>query len=203
MAISNWTSLGQALPAWLDCATADISSVLADIIDNGEKRIFREIRTPDMETALSVTIASGTASLPSNFIELKYAYVNTNPTQKVQMVPIEYIYDKYPSRVSEGVPVVMARDGSSFAFGPYPDSDYVINGKYYSTPSSIGTGTNNALLPKYPDLYLYACLLETEPILGRDPRMPLWESKYRMVKDSINAEADRSRLGGSLSIRNG
>jgi hypothetical protein len=39
--------------------------------------------------------------------------------------------------------------------------------------------------------------------LGRDPRMQIWESKYRLVKDLVNGEADRSRLGGNLSIRLG
>ena len=203
MAIRDWTALTQALPAWLDCATADISSVLSEIVDNAEKRIFRELRTPDMEQALSVNISAGAATIPTDLIELKYAYVDSNPTQYLQMVPTSYIYDRYPTRASEGKPVVMARDGASWLFGPYPSSDYVLRGTYYKTPSSIGSGTNNALLPKHPDLYLYACLVETEPLLGRDPRLPIWESKYRMVKDLVNVEGERSRLGGNLSIRNG
>lgn len=203
MAINNWTALTQALPAWLDCATSDISSVLAELVDNAEKRIFRELRTPDMEQALSVNISSGLATIPSDFIELKYAYIDGNPTQYVQSVPTSYIYDRYPSRGSEGKPVVMARDGSSWIFGPSPDSDYVIKGTYYRTPSSIGSATNNSLLTKYGDLYLYATLLETEPLFGRDPRMAIWEGKYRMVKELINGEADRSRLGGNLTIRTG
>jgi hypothetical protein len=203
MAITDYNSLTAALPAWLDCATADISAVISDLVTNAEKRIFREIRTPDMESALSVNITAGIATIPTDLIELRYAYVDTNPVRYVQMVPSSFIYDKYPSRVSEGVPQVMARDGASFIFGPYPDSNYTIKGTYYKTPTAIGASTNNALLPKMPDLYLYACLLETEPLLGRDPRMQIWESKYRLVKDLVNGEADRSRLGGNLSIRLG
>lgn len=203
MAISDWTSLTQALPAWLDCATADISSVLSDIVDNAEKRIFRELRTPDQEVALSVNISSGTATLPSNFLELKYAYVDSNPVQYLQMAPLSYIYEKYPTRSADGKPVVMARDGASLVFGPYPDSDYVIRGSYYAALSTIGSGTNSTLLTKYPDAYLFASLLETEPILGRNDKMAIWEGKYRMVKDQINAEADRSRFGGNLSRRPG
>jgi hypothetical protein len=203
MAITDYNSLTAALPAWLDCATADISAVVSDLVTNAEKRIFREIRTPDMDSALSVNISAGIATIPTDLIELRYAYVDSNPVQYVQMVPPAQIYDNYPNRVSDGIPQVMARDGANWIFGPYPGADYVLRGTYVKTPTAIGASTNNALLPKFPDLYLYACLLETEPLLGRDPRMQIWESKYRLVKDLVNGEADRSRFSGNLSIRLG
>jgi hypothetical protein len=203
MAITNYTSLAAALPQWLDCATADISSVVSDIITNGEKRIFREVRTPEMEASLSSAISSGTISVPSDYVELKYAYIDTNPVQYVQLVPVSYIYERYPTRSADGVPVVMARDGSNFIFGPYPDSNYTVKGTYYKRLAAIGDTTTPALISSNPDLYLYAALLETEPLLGRDQRLQLWEAKYRMVKEMINGEADRSRFGGNLSIRPG
>jgi hypothetical protein len=203
MAITNYTSLAAALPQWLDCATADISSVVSDIITNGEKRIFREVRTPEMEASLSSAISSGTISVPSDYVELKYAYIDTNPVQYVQLVPVSYIYERYPTRSADGVPVVMARDGSNFIFGPYPDSNYTVKGTYYKRLAAIDATTTPALISSNPDLYLYAALLETEPLLGRDQRLQLWEAKYRMVKEMINGEADRSRFGGNLSIRPG
>jgi hypothetical protein len=203
MAVNDWTAITQGLPAWLDCATADLTSTLSDIVDNAERRIFRELRVPDMETALSVNISSSLAAIPSDFLELKYAYVDSNPPQYLQLVSPAYIYERYPTRSGGGVPVVMARDGSNWLFGPSPDSDYTIKGTYFKALSSIGSGTNNAILTKHPDLYRYACLLETEPVLGRDQRMPLWESKYRMVKELVNGEGDRSRFSGNMQIRPG
>jgi hypothetical protein len=201
MAITNYTSLSQALPAWLDVGTADLSAVISDLITNGEKRIFREVRVPEMETSLNSTISSGVISVPSDFVELKYAYIDGDPTQYVQMVSTSYIYDRYPTRGASGKPVVMARDGSNFIFGPYPDSTYTVKGTYYKRLAAIDATSSPALVTSNPDLYLYACLIESEPILGRDRRMPLWESKYRMVKELINGEADRSRFSGNMQIR--
>jgi len=200
MAITNYSTLAAALPAWLDVGTADLSSVVSDLISNAEKRIFREVRVPEMETSLSATIASGVIAVPSDYVELKFAYVDGNPTQALQTVPASYIYERYPTRGASGKPHVMARDGANFIFGPYPDSDYTIKGSYYKRLTAIGTSAS-ALVTNHPDLYLYACLLESEPLFGRDQRMPLWESKYRMVKDLVNGEADRSRFSGSMSIR--
>jgi hypothetical protein len=159
------------------------------------------MRTPEMEAALSATIASGVITVPADYVELKYAYIDGNPTQYVQMVSTSYIYDRYPTRGASGKPMVMARDGANFIFGPYPDSTYTVKGTYYKRLAAIADTTTPALVPSHPDLYLYACLLESEPILGRDRRMPLWEAKYRMVKELINGEADRSRFSGNMSIR--
>jgi len=203
MAITSYTSLTGSLAAWLNASTADISSVVSDLVMSAEKRIMRELRVPAMEAALSDSITTGgLLPVPSDYIEMKYAYVDKTPVQYLQMVPTAYIYERYPTRSSDGVPTVMARDGSNFLFGKYPDSGYTIKGIYYKHLSAIETSVNT-LFTSNPDLYLYACLSESEPILGRDRRIAIWEGKYRMVKDLINAESDRSRHGGNLSIRPG
>lgn len=203
MAITNYTSLAAALPAWLDCATADISSVVSDVIAHAETRIFREVRTPEMEASLSTAISSGVIAVPSDYVELKYAYIDTNPVRYIQLVPVSYIYERYPTRSADGIPAVMARDGTNFIFGPYPDSNYTVKGTYYKRLAAISATTAPAILSANPDLYLYASLLETEPLLGRDSRMPLWESKYRMIKEEVNAQANRSAYSGQMAIRVG
>ena len=132
MAITNYSDLSQALPAWLDVGTDSLTSTVSQLIQNAEKRIFREIRVPEMEAALSATISNGAISVPADFVELKFAYVDANPTHYLQVMSPSYIYDRYPTRGASGMPVVMARDGASFIFGPYPDSDYTIKGTYYA-----------------------------------------------------------------------
>lgn len=202
MAIENYTDLSNAVVAWLNVGTADLSAVISDLVMTGEKRIMREMRTPDMMTSLTATISSGVLTVPSDYKEMIHAYVDANPTQHLEMVSPSYIYDRYPSRTSEGVPVVMARDGSNFIFGPYPDSDYTIKGTYYKHLTAVQTSAN-PLFTANPDLYLFACLAESEPVLGRDPRIAIWESKYRMVKEIVNGEASRSRFSGPMSVRAG
>ena len=200
MAITNYTSLSQALPAWLDVGTDSLSSVVSDLITNAEKRIFREVRVPEMEKALSASISSGAIAVPSDFVELKFAYIDSNPTQYLQIVSPSYIYERYPTRGSSGMPVVLARDGGNFIFGPYPDSDYAVKGTYYARLSDIGSSAS-ALVASHPDLYLYACLVESEPLFGRDQRMALWEAKYREIRDLVNGEGQRANFSGNMTIR--
>ncbi len=117
MAISNYTELTGAISAWLDVSTESLSSGISNLVLMVEARIMRELRTPDMETAMSINISSGIATVPTDLAELKYAYVDSNPTQYLQMVPSAYIYDRYATRSSEGMPQFLARDGASLIFG--------------------------------------------------------------------------------------
>lgn len=205
MAIANYTDLTSAVVAWLDVSTADIpTAVMSNLVTAAGMRIMREVRTTQMETSIGTAIASGVIAVPSDYIELKYAYVNTNPIQYLQMVPPAYIYQRYPTRSSEGVPVVMARDGSNFIFGPFPDSGYEVNFRYYMHLPDFGAaGTGNGLFVANPDLYLWASLSESEPLIMRDPRIAIWESKYAMVKGQVNGEANRSHFSGNLMVRPG
>jgi len=167
---------------------------------------MREVRTPEMESALSDNITTGgLLPVPTGYIEMKYAYVDGTPTQYLQLVSPSYIYENYPLRSGEGKPVVMARDGSNFIFGPYPSSDYTIKGRYYTHLTGIETNTlyTNALLSANPDLYLWATLAESEPLIMRDSRIQLWESKYTLIKERVNGEASRSHYSGNMSIRLG
>lgn len=202
MAITNYTALSTAIASWLDVNTADIATVVSDLVVTAESRIMREVRTPSMEVALSSQITLGGISVPSDYVEMKYAYVDGNPTQLLMMVPAAYIYERYPTRGASGKPQVIARDGANFIFGPYPDSEYTIKGSYYAhlTLTQVGA-TAHELFTANPDLYLFGCLAESEPIIGRDSRIAIWEQKYQMVKNMVNGEADRSRHGGNLSIR--
>lgn len=202
MTISTYGSLTTALASWLDVNSSDISAVVSDLVTMGENRIFRELRTKDMEASLNATISSGVISVPSDFVELKYAYVDGSPTQYLQSRPSAWIYERYPIRSGSGVPAFIARDGSNFIFGPYPDGTYTVKGTYYKRLSAIQSSAS-ALVTSYPDLYLMACLAESEPLIGRDKRLPIWESKYRMIRDSIMAEETNSRFGGPLSVRVG
>ena len=201
MAITSYTELTSAVVAWLDVGTADFSAVIADLVTLGEKRNMRELRTPDMEVALSDDITTGDLlPVPSDYVEMKYAYVDGAPTQYLQMVSPQMIYERYPTRSGSGKPVVMARDGSNFLFGPYPSSNYTIKGTYYSHLTAVQTSAN-PLFTANPDLYLFSCLAESEPLIGRDGRIAIWESKYRMVKDLVNSEANMSAYSSGLTVR--
>lgn len=197
MAITTYAELQTAVTNWLK--RSDLASIIPDLIMIGEKRIFREVRARVMETALNSTISSGTIALPSDYLELKHAYVDGSPTKLLQRTTATSLYEQYPLRSSTSKPKLIAREGSNFIFGPYPDSTYTIKGIYYAQPTSIATSANT-LFTANPELYLFAALLEAEPYMKNDNRVALWAAKYEQIKEQINSY-EKHELGSGSGLQ--
>ena len=197
MALANYSDLQASIADWL--ARDDLTSAIVDFIALGEARIYRELRVRAMETTFSDTIASGVIALPSGYKELKNAYVDGSPTQKLSRKTAEWIYSEYPSRSAEAKPVVIAREGSNFIFGPFPDSTYTIKGIYYKKLDPLSdSNPTNWLTDDNPDLILYASLLASQPYNMADDRLPVWSSLYKKAKATAQAEDKREELSGSI-----
>jgi hypothetical protein len=208
---TDYDSFRSFVGVWLDVSGL-ASGTLDSIITNAEKRIERGDGTPqepglrvrEMETAFAWTITgSGTISVPSDFIELKSARIDSSPVVKLEKKSVEFIYSKYPYRGSNlGKPQFIAREASNFIFGPHPDSTYTVKGVYYKRRSSMPTaGTINGVFTAYPDLYLKAAVLEGEKFIGRDQRTAVWEPDFKRQLQSANKQNENEEYsGGSLRV---
>jgi len=67
---------------------------------------------------------------------------------------------------------------------PTPDGSYTAQFWYKAGIAVLSdTNTTNWLLTNYPNLYLYAALLESAPYLRDDERILLWQGMY---DDGVN-----------------
>jgi hypothetical protein len=199
MSWTSYTAFRTNVSTWLDIGTSDLgATLLDDLITTAEKRIYREVKAREMETALSSTISSGAVTVPSDYGQMKYAYLDGTPTKPLERRSAEWIYNEYRTRSSDAKPKFFAREGGSFIFGPYPDSGYLMKGIYYKKFPALSTSLND-LFNNNPDLFLWAALAESESILGRDKRVALWEAKYQNSKNRINYEHEDEDMSGSTS----
>lgn len=174
----------------LDAVGADN---VPDLIRLGELWLFRKARAPEMEATLSGQIdGSGNLAVPSDYAALKHARLSASPTVPLKMRATRFILEYYPLRSAQGRPHFIGRDGSSFIFGPFPDSTYTVNGVYYAKPTTIASSANS-LFTANPDLYLYASLAEAEVYIKNDKRVGLWIGKRDSILKDINDEADEGR----------
>jgi len=194
MAITTYAQLQTAVSNWLK--RGDLSTYIPDMITLAEARIMREVRARSMETSFSDTIASGVIALPTSYIELKFAYINSSTVQWLKRQKPLFIYEKYPTRSASGLPKYISREGSNFIFGPYPDTTYTVNGVYYKDIGPLSS-SDHVLFTENPDLYLFATLAEAEPFIKNDKRVQLWETKYRQIRDQINGLQDTEEYSGS------
>ena len=196
MAISTYAELQTAITNWLH--RSDLATVVPDFITIGETWIKRYARLREMESALSVTIASGVAAVPSDFMALKNARVS-GQNVRVEIRPADWIYDNYATRSGSGIPKFIGVEGSNFVFGPYPGG-YTILGTYYADPGVVSASAHS-LFTRNPDLYLYASLAAAEPYLKNDARLPIWVAQREQIMKDANRYAEDSRFGDGLAVR--
>lgn len=200
MAITSWTTLKTSVADWLHrTGDTDIEALIPELIQFGEARIYRDMRVRAMETALSSAIASGVVAVPTGYIELKHAYIDGSPVRWLERKDAEWIYANYPTRSSDGKPRAIAREGSNFIFGPYPDSTYTVKGSYYKRLTALsGSNETNWFITDAPDLLLFATLCEAAPWMGDDQRIVIWEKKYEQVRARVQRDDDNEAFSGSI-----
>lgn len=200
MAISTYAELKTAVANWLN--RSDLTTYIPEFVTLGENRIYRELRIRTMESTMSSAIASGVVALPSDYVELKYAYVDGTPVQYLKRTNAQTLIEQFPTRSSDRKPTHISTDAGNFIFGPYPDSAYTIKGTYYKRLTALSdSNTTNWFTTNAPGILLFAALCEAEPFLKNDERMPLWQAKYDQEKSLIEQEEQRERFsGGGLKM---
>lgn len=171
-----------------DISQSDLSAEVLDlIVDMGEQRLYREVRSSAQDAAFSVAVSSNSVTLPSDLLQLRSVYFSGNVP--VEVVPLERLY-AYQTDTGGGDAVFAAHVGDTLVFWPSQSSGTLI-GRYYKKFSDISAGiTSNTLFARHPDLFLYAALSEAAPFIS-DDRLQAWEAKYRSVRDFLNNEEKR------------
>lgn len=183
--ITNYSTLETAVQNYL--GRDDQASFAPNFIQNAQMAIYRDIRCLGSETALSGTISSGVLTLPTNFIGLKFAYVDRTPIVPLEWVQPWQIYQRYPDRSTSEIPKLISRDETNLIFGPSP-GDYDIAGVVYTFPTLLsGSNETNWFTTHAVDLLLYGALLDAADFLGDDPRIPGWRVKFQIAKASVQS----------------
>ena len=178
--ISSYTTLQTAVTDYL--ARSGLSTWVPNFIQNWEEKFYRQPKNFGrwMEASLSSAIASSVIAVPSGYLAMKYAYVNGSPSSRLDRVSLNQLLGTYPRGGDTGLPVWYARDGENFIFGPAPDSTYTIKGTYWAKPTLMRSFASDAaahwIIVNAPDLVLYGALLEAEPFVKNDKRLPTWQA---------------------------
>src|SRR5487761_2797261 len=108
---------------------SDFATNIDYFIQLSENKIYRDILAQNegrgvkpMEKTLALTIASGVAAVPTDYLALKTAQVNIGgDLYALQRKNEEFIYTNYPTQSAASAPQFICHSGSNFIFAPYPD----------------------------------------------------------------------------------
>lgn len=203
MALDTYANLKTALSTW--SGRVDLSTTGADDdgIDLFESWCNRNLRVRSMlVTNAAMTLASGAITHPTDWLQWKSL---TNPTSPYR---IEIVAEESLSAIQEaqltGNIVYAVPGATSTALNPAQTSIAGVIGKYYGAiPALSGSNTTNWLLTKFPDAYLYGCLLAMCSWARDTEQRASWGAAFDVVIQQIKDESDSATYGGStLQIRN-
>ena len=197
MAINTYSTLQTAVANWLD--RDDLADRVPEFISLAEATFNRFLRIRAMETTLADTTPSGSKEdpLPTGYLQMREIHLTTSPIVSLAYITPEIMYRIRSGSVT-GKPTNYSILGDNILFGPTPDGAYDYSITYYKAFTALSDAApTNWLITNAPDLYLYGTLLQAEPFLMNDERVPLWERGVRQVISDLQQQDDKDRHSGS------
>jgi len=176
MSLSNYTDLQSTIASYL--ARTDLTSTIPVFIQLAENRLRRDIRISEMLTNTALTPSSGVVTLPSDFLEMRSIYFNSNP-----LTTLEYqspdLFSRNGWNDTSGTSVYFSIIGNSIYFSPDPDSTDTVQMLYYAKPPYLsGSNLTNVWTNTCIDALLYASLAEASVYLMDNESAQRWATLY-------------------------
>lgn len=199
MPISTYAELKVAIQSW--AKRSDTLSVIDDFIDLAESDIWQRLRIRDMETETSISSSTSvrTVALPSAFLQARRLRIDRTDLDDVVLQ-----YETPMSmRVIEsaGMPLRFTIT-NQIELDRVSDQVYTLKLQYYASLTALsGSNTTNAVLTRFPMVYLYASLFHYAQWAQDD----LLIDRYAMLAEgainSANAADRKGRYGPAPGIR--
>lgn len=197
MALSTYSELQASIADWLN--KTNLTSVIPDFITLAEAKFNRNIRVSQMENrdTDSTVVGQDYYSLPSDYLALRDIQINSTSVSTLDYMAPEEIDIHYDS-ADTGIPKFYTIVGNQIQLAPKPDAVYTLEYSYYQMiPALSDSNTTNWLLTAYPDIYLYGSLLQAEPYLKNDARIPIWKTGLDFGLAELQKADKKYRWSGS------
>ena len=195
MAITTYTELQTAIENWL--AHTLFTARVPEFIALFEATANRKLRVRQMETTATLTPASGSVALPTDY--LSWRRLTWTGSQRVELAYAQpsYLQAAYPTSPSD-VPRIFTIEGSTLKIRPVDDTDLELD--YFAKIVPLATTSPNWLLTAHPDLYLFGSLVEAEMFGVNDERAPLWKGRRDEIFDEIEKLSNKTRGAGAVRV---
>jgi len=192
--IRNYTEVG---------STVLSDTILERLITNAEQTIFRAVDMDDERfyATSNCIIGNRYVSTPSDCRVIRYVQLlNDNVSPNIQVFleqrDVSFMAEYYdtPSTASTSLPKYWANwNETCWVIAPTPDTAYEITMAFNKDPVSLTDSskstTGTYISNKYPDLLLYACLVNTYGYLkGPQDMLQYYKAAYKEALESYAIE---------------
>jgi hypothetical protein len=195
MAITTYSELQTAVQNWLD--RTDLSSRVPEFIALAEAKFNRRLRVRQQLTTTSLSPSSGSASLPSDYLEWKRVTWEGSPQRELEYVEPTYLVQAYPDSPSD-TPRFFTIEGANLKIGPVSSTSITL--AYYEKIDALtDQATTNWLLTAHPDVYLFGALVEASAFGEGLDEAAAWAARLELGLNEVERLSQQSR--GQAVIR--
>jgi hypothetical protein len=208
----TFTTLQTDVRRYLERGTATTDTVFAAelprMINNSERRIATELKIQGFINVVTSNMVTGESVIakPDRWRETVSVNFGTgtgyNTRKPLFTRSYDYLRSYWPDPTQTAEPVLIADyNYANFLVAPTPDDDYPFELVYYTLlPLLDDENQTNWLTENFPELLLYAVLLECSMFLKDDKRINVWSTAYDRAAAMINGE-DLAKILDRQSIR--
>jgi hypothetical protein len=201
MAFSTYSELKTSIANFL--ARDDLTSQIPDFIRLAEARMSRELDARSMEKRATATTVAGDSyiSLPTDLREIRNVQLNTDPAKTLEYYTVQMINTDYAGQ-GQGKPKAYSIVGTEILLKPTPDAAYTLEIVYGENVQALSDeDTNNTILLRHPDAYLYGSLMNAYTYLMDEQRAQQYDQLFTRIMEEIIRDTEKARYGGVLSMK--
>jgi len=201
MAFSTYSELKTSIANFL--ARDDLTSQIPDFIRLAEARMSRELDARSMEKRATATTVAGDSyiSLPTDLREIRNVQLNTDPVKTLEYYTVQMINTDYAGQ-GQGKPKAYSIVGTEILLKPTPDAAYTLEIVYGENVQALSDeDTNNTILLRHPDAYLYGSLMNAYTYLMDETRASQYDQLFTRIMNEIIRDTEKARYGGVLSMK--
>ena len=174
------------------------TTILNDIIEHAESRIFREIDLDVFKKykTANLTIGDPFVAMPGDtpqlfaFVRYIQIFGTDNIRITLEKKDASFINEYVPNRTITGTPKYYANwDNDTLLLAPSPDATYTVELAYNAQPTGLSSSnTTTWVSNNAPEMLLYACLVEAFKFLKNPQMVQMYEAYYKQALQPLVGE---------------
>jgi hypothetical protein len=183
VALTTYAELQAAVADWM--ARSDLTTVIpADFIVMFEARANRVLRVRQMLTSTNLTPSSGSATLPTDYLEWQRVTWTGSQRRELEYVLPTYLQAAYPTSPAD-LPTVFTIEGTTLKIRPVDGT--VLEFLYYQKIPALSAGNQAThwLFTAHPDLYLAGALYAGRTYMKDMEMAEAWKGEMAAIFDEI------------------
>ena len=196
----NYGDLKAQIADWLN--RGDLATQIPAFVALAEAQFDNDprgrVRDAVMQSTTVLTAGQTQVAVPFRYQRMEQLRVEEDGAPDLEFNTQFQLSSFEQSMPHPGRPSRYAVIGNQIQVSPEPDKSYTLRMTYFTrlTPL-VADGDTNWLLALDPGIYLYGALMQAEPFLKNDERLPVWAGIYNTRMEALHTTDQWARYSGA------